>query len=47
VAWGHLLLGEQLGAGIYLGGALVLLAAALVTEFNPLRFVLRLLGVRR
>jgi drug/metabolite transporter (DMT)-like permease len=43
VAWGHLLLGEQLGAGIYLGGALVLIAAALVTEFNPLRFLSRAL----
>ena len=41
VAWGHLLLGEQLGAGIYLGGALVLVAAALVTGFNPRRYVLR------
>jgi len=44
VAWGHLLLGEQLGAGIYLGGALVLIAAALVTGFNPVRYVLRHLG---
>ena len=37
VAWGHLILGEALGSGIYLGGALVLLGAALVTGFNPLR----------
>jgi drug/metabolite transporter (DMT)-like permease len=35
VAWGHLFLGEQLSSGIYLGGALVLLASALVTGFNP------------
>ena len=37
VTWGYLLLGEQLSPGVYLGGALVLLAAALVTGFNPLR----------
>ena len=37
VAWGHLFLGEPLGAGIYTGGALVLLASALVTGFNPLQ----------
>ena len=37
VAWGHLILGEALGSGIYLGGALVLLGAALVTGYNPLR----------
>lgn len=37
VAWGHLFLGEPLGSGIYLGGALILLATALVTGFNPLR----------
>ena len=37
VAWGHLFLGEALGSGIYLGGALVLLGAALVTGYNPLR----------
>ena len=36
VAWGHLFLGEPLGSGIYLGGALILLATALVTGFNPL-----------
>lgn len=35
VTWGHLFLGEQLGTGIYAGGALVLLASALVTGFNP------------
>lgn len=35
VAWGSLVLGEQLGTGIYAGGALVLLASALVTGFNP------------
>ena len=37
VALGHLLLGEPLGAGIYTGGALVLLAAMLVSGYNPLR----------
>ena len=37
VTWGHLFLGEQLSGGIYLGGALVLLASALVTGFNPWR----------
>lgn len=37
VTWGHVLLGEQVSSGIYLGGAMVLLAAALVTGFNPLR----------
>ena len=37
VSWGHLFLGEQLSSGIYLGGALVLLASALVTGFNPWR----------
>jgi len=35
VAWGHLFLGEQLGAGIFAGAALVLLASALITGFNP------------
>ena len=35
VTWGHLFLGEQLSTGIYYGGALVLLASALVTGFNP------------
>lgn len=35
VAWGHLVLDEQLGAGIFMGGALVLLASALITGFNP------------
>ena len=37
VAFGHLFLDEKLSPGVYLGGALVLLAAALVTGFNPLR----------
>lgn len=35
VAWGHLFLGEQLSTGIFAGGALVLLASALITGFNP------------
>jgi len=43
VAWGSLFLGEPLGVGMLWGGALVLLATALVTGFNPLR----LLGVLR
>ena len=37
VAWGHIFLGEPLGSGIYGGGALVLLASALVSGFNPWR----------
>ncbi|GAB2536127.1 MULTISPECIES: DMT family transporter [unclassified Simplicispira] len=39
VTWGHLFLGESLGPGIWWGGALVLLATALVTGFNPLRIL--------
>ncbi|QIM51367.1 DMT family transporter [Hydrogenophaga crocea] len=37
VTWGHLFLGEELSSGIFVGGALVLVATALVTGFNPLR----------
>lgn len=37
VTWGHLFLGETLSHGIFAGGALVLLATALVTGFNPLQ----------
>lgn len=37
VTWGHLFLGEPLGSGIWAGGALILLATALVTGFNPVR----------
>jgi drug/metabolite transporter (DMT)-like permease len=37
VTWGHVFLGEDLSPGIFAGGALVLLATALVTGFNPLR----------
>jgi drug/metabolite transporter (DMT)-like permease len=37
VAWGHLFLGEQLSTSIFTGGALVLLACALVTGYNPLQ----------
>ncbi len=37
VLWGHLFLGEQLGGGLLVGGALVLLASALITGFNPLQ----------
>jgi drug/metabolite transporter (DMT)-like permease len=36
VTWGHVFLGEPLGSGLFAGGALVLLATALVTGFNPL-----------
>lgn len=35
VTWGHLFLGERLSSGIYVGGALVLLAAALITGLGP------------
>jgi drug/metabolite transporter (DMT)-like permease len=37
VGWGHLFLGEPLSSGIFAGGALVLLATALVTGFSPWR----------
>jgi drug/metabolite transporter (DMT)-like permease len=37
VTWAHLFLDEPLSPGIFTGGALVLLAAALVTGINPLR----------
>ena len=37
VAWGHIFLGEPLSPSIYAGGALVLLASALVSGFNPWR----------
>lgn len=37
VTWGHLVLNEPLGTGLLGGGALILLATALVTGFNPLR----------
>lgn len=37
VTWGHVFLGEALSPGIFMGGALVLLATALVTGFNPLK----------
>ncbi len=37
VTWGHLFLGEQLSSGIYIGGAMVLLASALITGFSPWR----------
>ena len=44
VAWGHLFLGEPLSPGIYAGGALVLLASALVSGFNPWRKSIEALG---
>jgi drug/metabolite transporter (DMT)-like permease len=37
VAWSYLFLNEPVSAGTFIGGAIVLLAAALVTGFNPLR----------
>ena len=37
VAWSYLFLAEPVSSGTFVGGALVLLAAALVTGFNPLR----------
>lgn len=37
VTWGHLFLGEEISSGLFVGGALVLLATGLVTGFNPLR----------
>jgi len=37
VTWGHWLLGEAVSPGIFAGGALVLLATALVTGFIPWR----------
>jgi drug/metabolite transporter (DMT)-like permease len=40
VTWGHLFLGEPLGSGIWSGGALILLAIALVTGFNPVQKLL-------
>ena len=38
VTWGHLFLGEELGTGIWAGGALVLIASALITGFSPWRW---------
>ena len=35
VTWGHVFLGETLGAGLFMGGALVLVACALITGFSP------------
>lgn len=37
VTWGHVFLGEQLSTTIFLGGAMVLMASALVTGYNPFR----------
>jgi drug/metabolite transporter (DMT)-like permease len=37
VTWGHVFLDEQLSTGIFAGGALVLLASAFITGFNPWR----------
>jgi drug/metabolite transporter (DMT)-like permease len=46
VLWGHLFLGEPLGSGIYLGGALILAASALVSGFNPWRRPLDLIDAK-
>ena len=35
VLWGHLFLGESLGAGLFVGALMVLVASALITGFNP------------
>ncbi|MBX3610939.1 MAG: EamA family transporter [Hydrogenophaga sp.] len=37
VTWGHLFLGEELSSGLFIGGALVLVATGLVTGFNPFK----------
>ena len=37
VTWSFLFLDEPVSIGTFVGGAIVLLAAALVTGFNPLR----------
>lgn len=37
VAWSYFFLGEPVSAGTFAGGAVVLVAAAMVTGFNPLR----------
>jgi drug/metabolite transporter (DMT)-like permease len=46
VTWGHLFLGEALGSGIWAGGALILLATALVTGFNPVQKILDAVDAR-
>jgi drug/metabolite transporter (DMT)-like permease len=46
VAWGHVFLGEPLSQGIYVGGALVLVASALVSGFSPWKKPLVLLGTK-
>ncbi len=46
VAWGHVFLGEPLGSGTYIGGALILLASALVSGFSPWRKSMDLLDAR-
>jgi drug/metabolite transporter (DMT)-like permease len=46
VLWGHLFLGEELGGGMLIGGALVLLASALITGFNPLQRWLDLIDAK-
>lgn len=35
VLWGHWFLGEPLGAGLFVGALMVLVASALITGFNP------------
>ena len=46
VSWGHVFLNEPIGSGLYAGGALVLLASALVTGFNPWRKRLETLNAK-
>lgn len=46
VLWGRLFMGEALGSGLLIGGALVLLASALITGFNPLQRWLDLIDAK-
>lgn len=46
VTWGALFMDEPLGSGIWAGGALILLATALVTGFNPVQKILDAVDAR-
>ncbi len=46
VLWAVVFLDERVGAGLYAGGGLILLACALVMGFNPLRRVATILAPR-
>ena len=46
VIWGHVFLGEALSTGIFAGGALVLLASALITGFNLWRKTLDIVDAK-